>query len=73
MRDMLIAEAPMEDFCLVSESCLGGQKFYGVLESYTEARKLLRSLGTDSAFSSLAEDVALLVLFVSINVNVEEH
>lgn len=69
---MVIAEAPMEDFCLVSESCLGGQKFYG-LESYTEARKLLRSLGTDSAFSSLAEDVALLVLFGSINVNVEQH
>ena len=38
-----------------------------------EARKLLRSLGTDSALSSLAEDVVLLVLFVSININVEEH
>lgn len=28
MRDI----ANTEDFCLVSESCLGGQRFYEVLE-----------------------------------------
>ena len=39
MRDILIVEVHMEDFCLVSESCLGGQRFYGLLESLTEVKK----------------------------------
>ena len=44
-----------------------------MLESLTEAKKLLSSLGTDSAHFSLAENAALLVLFVNINVNMKEH